>query len=208
MSGVKLQAHARSTMRRITNSVLSKQSSRLGTIESTFFDVRPSEKASCASSRQRQCSYGTNAQEWHAQLRLVDNALQMRCPKWNKHVLLDCFDDCPLHLEGAKTQTKRRRGRAVLPCHSGDGRGTTAGFVLGSSVQAGLAAHRTMLCLGLPHASVPSQRALHVHQLNIACCSRHNAAAQKSSSFVSDKIEWNSFEKQYDPKLQSMSGVC
>ena len=36
MIGVKLLTHARSTMRRITNSVLSKKSARLGTMESIF----------------------------------------------------------------------------------------------------------------------------------------------------------------------------
>ena len=48
MIGVQLLAHARSTLRQITNSVLSKQSARLGTMESTVCDVRPSERANCA----------------------------------------------------------------------------------------------------------------------------------------------------------------
>ena len=84
-------------------------------------------------------------------------------------------------------------------------RGTAAGSVLDSSIQASRAAHRTMFCLGLPHACVPSQRALHVHQPAIACFRWHRAAAQTSSSFISDKVELNSFEEEYDPKLQAAS---
>ena len=54
---------------------------------------------------------------------------------------------------------KRRRGRAVLSCHSADGRGTAASSVLAAPVQASRATHRTMLCPSVPHACVPSQRA-------------------------------------------------
>ena len=55
------------------------------------------------------------AQRSRSAERLVHDALQKRCRKLNRHVILHCVDDWPVHLEGARRTQKRRRGRAVLP---------------------------------------------------------------------------------------------
>ena len=78
-----------------------------------------------------------------------------------------------------------------------------------SSVQASRAVLRTMLCLGVPHACLPSQRALHVftnpplHAV-ASVLQQHKT----SSSFISDRVESNIVEKENYKLHVSMSGVC
>ena len=145
----------------------------------------------------RQAPLGRSAE------RHVHNALQMRCSKWNRHVLLDCFDDCPVHLEGAQ----RIQGVVVedlcFPASVGMAVALRqAQCSLRRSKDVALAIARCSV-LVFPHACVPSQRALHDHQPAIACCRKYHAAAQTSSSIISENVEWSSFEKEYGPKLQA-----
>ena len=72
--------------------------------------MRPRERANCAfvlttfmSLRHTRSTRPCTAAAGEPNSVALRNAsFTMRCPKWNKHVLLDCCGDCPVHLEGTQ----------------------------------------------------------------------------------------------------------
>ena len=169
--GVKLQANARSTMRRITNSALSKQSARLGTMESTFCDVRPSEKANCAfvSTTSVSLRHERSGNVMHSCNRCrATHGTNTSCSIALMIVL--CIPaTVGMAVALRQAQCSLRRSKQVAP----------------HIARCSVLVFRTLACL--------SQCALHVHQPVITCCGKHHAAAQTSSSFISDTVELNSF---------------
>ena len=105
----------------------------------------------------------------------------MRCGEWNKHVLLDCFDDWPVHPEGAKRVQSIVLEELCYP----------------ATVRMAVALRQALSWCTF------AARALRVHQPVIGCFRWHHAAAQRSLSLSSDKVELNSFETEYDPKTSS-----
>ena len=103
---------------RTSNSVLRKQSAKLGTMESTFCDVGPARKQNAPSFRQRQCRYCMNAQQSDEPNSVArqNHPSTMRCKCGDASgANASCwivFDDCPVHLEGAQRIQKRRRGKS------------------------------------------------------------------------------------------------
>ena len=120
------------------------------------------QKRIAPSPRQSQCRYDTNAQTIPSD---EPNSVALRAPRSQCGAASGASTSCRIALIlvlctwRGDTHSKRRRGRAVLPCRSANGRGTAAGSVFAAPVQASRAARRTTLCPGVPHGCVPAQRA-------------------------------------------------
>ena len=159
---VKLQAHARSTMRRITTSALSKQPQRLGTMESSFCDAKHSEKAT---SRQRQSQYGTNVQHCHAQLHPTIPTPRSQC--------------------AANAVPPVRQARPALEGAQRIQTVVVEELCYPATVRMASALRQAQFS---PRPAFAAS-ALHVHQPAIGCFRWRHAAAQTSSTFISDRVE-------------------